>query len=109
MKIFRHGDCDAQVEGVALCSAAVKDEVAGYCAFRYMDGGASGAAEGDGGGDVADGGARDVSSEGVEALAVDVDLATGHGGDGRDAVQMRGRGVGLVGREERAKGGHSEV
>jgi len=56
--------------------------------------------------DVADGGAGDVCAVGVEVLAVDVDLATGHGGDGSHAVEMRGRGVGFVGREERAEGGH---
>jgi len=42
-------------------------------------------------------------------LAVDVDFSTGHGGDGRDTVEMRGRGVRLIGRQEGAKGGHGWV
>jgi hypothetical protein len=45
----------------------------------------------------------------VEVLAVDVDLATGHGGDGRDAIKMRGWCVGLLGRQERTEGRHAEV
>src|SRR5437899_1362864 len=107
MKIFCHGDGDAEVEGIALGAAAVEDEVAGDGAFGDMDGGAGGAAEGDGGSDVADGGAGDMSAVGVEVLAVDVDLATGHGGDGREAIEMRGRGVGFVGRQEGAEGCHA--
>jgi hypothetical protein len=45
---------------------------------------------------------------GVEMLAVDVDLATGHGGDGREVVEMRGGGVGFVRRQERAERGHGQ-
>ena len=46
----------------------------------------------DGSGDVADGGTGDVGAVGVEALAVDVDLATRHGRNGRrgrDAGRLR--------------------
>src|SRR5260370_5332719 len=107
MEVFGHGDGNWDVEGIAICGAGVEDEMAGDGACGDMDGGAGGAAEGDGGGDVADGGAGDVSAVGVEVLVVDVDLATGHGGDGSDVVEMRG--VGLVGRQEGAEGGHTEV
>src|SRR5438067_1056279 len=60
MKIFRHRDGDPEMERIALGGAAVKDNVAGNRAFGHMDRGASGAAEGDRGCDVADGGAGNM-------------------------------------------------
>ena len=109
MKIFRHRNGDAKVERIALCCAAVKDQVAGDCAFGNMHGGAGGAAEGDWGGDISDGCAGDMRAVGVEVLAVDVDLATGHSGDWAKVVEMRGRRVGFVGSQKRAERGHGEV
>jgi hypothetical protein len=50
-----------------------------------------------------------VGAVGFEVLAVDVDLATGHGSDGRDAVEMRGRGIGFFRIQKRTKGGHGWV
>src|SRR5947209_17340703 len=97
------------MERVALGGAAVKDKVAGNRALGHMDGGAGGAAEGDRGCDVADGGAGNMRAARIKVLAVDVDLTAGHGGGGSEALEMRGRGVGSIVVQKRAKRGHSEV
>lgn len=82
----------------------MKDEVAGDGALGDADGGTGGAAEDDGGGDVAYGGMGDLGGPGVEVVTVDVDGASWHGGDWGDPVEMWG--VGLVGSEEGAERGH---
>jgi hypothetical protein len=107
MQIFCHGNCDADVEGVAGGCAAVEDEIAGDRALGDADGGAGGTAECDGDSEVADGGARDVVAVRFEVLAVDVDFASGHGGEGRDAIKVRSHGVWLVVRQEGAESRHT--
>jgi len=43
MEILGHGDGDANRQGVGAFAVAMKDEVAGDCALRHVDGGAGGA------------------------------------------------------------------
>jgi hypothetical protein len=82
MKIFGHWDGDVNVERIAFGRAAVQDEISGDGAVGDADGGVGGAAEYDGSGDVADGGAGDVGAIGSEMVTVNVDLAARHGSDG---------------------------
>jgi len=106
VEVFGHGDGDAEVERIAGVAVAMQDEVAGDGAFGNLDGGPRRAAEDDGGGGVAEGGAGDSCAVRIEVRAVDIDLSAGHSCGWGDAVEVWLRGVGLVGHQECAQGGH---
>ena len=77
MQVFGHWDRDAEVERIARLPVAVDNEVAGDRALGNLDGGAGGAAEEDGRGDIADGGVGDLGVLRCEVGSVEVDLAAG--------------------------------
>jgi hypothetical protein len=98
VEIFCHGDGYAEVERVGDVAVAVEEDVARDGAVRDAEGGASGAGEEYGGGDVADRGARRGGS-GAEVGAVYLYVSTWHDCGRGEAVEVGfgGGGSGLVG------------
>ena len=75
VEIFGHGDGYAEVEGVAGVAVAVEDELTWDGTLGDLNCGTGGAAEGDGGGDVADGDGWDAGLRRPRQSAVDFYLA----------------------------------
>jgi hypothetical protein len=87
VKIFGHGDGHTEVEGVGDFSDAVEEDVSGDGSVGDADGGAGGAGEEDGRGDVADRGVQRGWS-GAEIGSADFYFSSGHGCGGSEAVEV---------------------